>query len=67
MSNPFDVSEETLRSASDMKCSKCEGILFDQAVIIRRVSPLMSKSGKAEIYPVGLYVCRNCSYPLELE
>jgi hypothetical protein len=42
-----------------VECS-CGGRLFDSAVMVKRVSPLLSPTAKEEIIPADIIICRTC-------
>lgn len=42
-----------------INCS-CGGRLFDSAVMVKRISPLLSPSGKEELLPADVIICRSC-------
>ena len=42
-----------------VECS-CGGRLFDSAVMVKRVSPLLSPTAKEEIIPADIIICRSC-------
>ncbi len=54
-----------------MKCEKCESEVFQPAVLLRRVSALVSPSGKETVMPVQVFACIKCNhvnedmYPIE--
>jgi len=42
-----------------VSCS-CGGMLFDSAVMVKKVSALLSPSGREEIVPAEVIVCKSC-------
>jgi hypothetical protein len=54
-----------------VKCEKCGSEVFQPAFLLRKVSALMSPSGKEAIVPVQLFACVACNhvnedmYPIE--
>ncbi len=54
-----------------MKCEECESEVFQPAVLLRRVSALVSPSGKETVMPVQIFACIKCGhvnedmYPIE--
>ena len=52
-------------------CNKCEGELFNPVVMLRKVSALVSPTGKETVVPVQLFACIKCGhvnkdmYPIE--
>jgi len=41
-------------------CEDCNNAVFIPAFFLRRLSPLMSPSGKEAMIPVQVYSCGNC-------
>jgi hypothetical protein len=41
---------------------KCEGgnVLWDSSMLFKRISPLMSPSGKEELLPAEIIICKTC-------
>ena len=52
----IDVSQ-----TSEMKCDKCENNTFKQTMMLRKVSAIVSPSGKETIIPVGVFACESCN------
>jgi hypothetical protein len=51
---PFDVN-----SLPWIECS-CGGKIFDSGVMVKRVSALLSPTGKEEILPAEIIICKTC-------
>ncbi len=45
-----------------IKCEKCEGEVFVPACLLRKVSALVSPTGKETVLPIQLFACANCSH-----
>ena len=45
-----------------IKCEKCEGEVFVPAFLLRKVSALVSPTGKDTVLPVQLFACANCNH-----
>lgn len=45
-----------------IKCEKCEGEVFIPAFLLRKVSALVSPTGKDTVLPVQLFACANCNH-----
>lgn len=43
-------------------CEKCEGEVFVPAFLLRKVSALVSPTGKETVLPVQLFACANCNH-----
>jgi len=57
---PTSIKQQSpidLKLTGEVKCNKCNGIAFTQAVIFRSVSALISPSGKAGFYPIETWAC----------
>jgi len=46
-------------------CKRCRGELFQQAVVIRKLSAIISPDGKEKFISVPVLVCMNCKELLE--
>jgi hypothetical protein len=51
-----------LSSAKDVTCEKCASSKFKEIAFIKRVSALVSPSGKEAIVPVGTFACADCGH-----
>lgn len=49
-----------LSKAETMKCKNCENTIFIPSFILKRLSPLVSPSGKEAVIPVQVYSCGSC-------
>ncbi|MBC8437171.1 hypothetical protein H8D85_02490 [bacterium] len=49
-----------MSKTTEVKCEKCDGNLFANAVKIRRLSPLMSSTGEEMFAPIPAYHCLKC-------
>ena len=45
----------------------CGGQLFSQGFELRRVSPLVSPTGKASVVPVPTFYCLNCGAEIDMK
>ena len=64
--NPNNLPLDVIKNSTDVVC-ECGCPYYDQAVVVKRLSAIISPSGKTEIVPVGIFVCRACSTPLNME
>ena len=46
----------------DIKCEQCESKFFRQVQAFKRVSALLSQTGKEQIVPVPTFRCDECGY-----
>mgnify|MGYP004454290819 FL=1 len=58
-------------STDPLTCDACESEVFQPAFVLRKVSALVSPTGKETIVPVQLFACIKCGhvnedmYPVE--
>ena len=57
---PPTLDNVDLTHAKDITCEKCEGMGFRQAMMLKKLSPLMSPNGQEAIIPVGVFACESC-------
>lgn len=59
MDNQIKQPNLNIDSLPWVSCS-CGGMIFDSAVMVKKVSPLLSPTGKEEIIPADMIICRSC-------
>ena len=52
-----DISQTT-----PVLCEKCNGTYFDQAMVIRRVSAILTGQGKPGFIPIPVFKCTDCGH-----
>ena len=55
-----------LSDADTMKCQSCENPVFIQGYIIKKISAIVSPTGKEVIAPIQVFNCGNCGELLPL-
>ena len=63
---PKQQVQVDLKDADTMKCQKCENSIFIQGYVIKRISAIVSPSGKEVIAPIQVFNCGNCGHMLDL-
>lgn len=53
----FDIQQTT-----PIKCEKCGGETFNQGVMLRKVSPLLTGTGQPGIVPIPVFYCVECNH-----
>ena len=56
-----------LSDADTMKCKKCENSIFIQGYVIKKISAIVSPTGKEVIAPIQVFNCGNCGEMLPLQ
>ncbi len=51
-----------LSNATDISCDNCKCVKFREVAFIKRVSALVSPTGKEAIVPVGTFACAECGH-----
>lgn len=51
-----------LDDAEDIACDGCGNTYFTPAVMIKRLSPLVSPTGQEALVPVQLFQCNKCGH-----
>ena len=57
---PQSQVQVDLTKADTIKCDECGNYLFITSHVIKRISPIISPTGKEAIVPVQVYSCGNC-------
>jgi hypothetical protein len=51
-----------LDQTNEIKCDECESTVFHPAFLLRKVSPLVSPSGKEAVIPIQVFACDSCGH-----
>ena len=54
-----------LGQAETIKCKNCGNYLFIQSFILKKLSSLVSPTGKEEMIPIQVFSCGNCGAVLD--
>ena len=64
--NPMSTPNPNMKLSFDqtepVKCEKCDNETFTPAFMLRKVSALVSPTGKDTILPVQLFACAKCNH-----
>jgi len=55
-----------LKDADTMKCQSCENPIFIQGYIVKKISAIVSPTGKEVIAPIQVFNCGSCGEMLPL-
>ena len=56
-----------LSDAETMKCQKCGNTIFIQGYVVKKISAIVSPTGKEVIAPIQVFNCGNCGEMLPLQ
>ncbi len=65
MNDPKQLNID-LSSVDSIVCDNCENDNFSPTFIIKKISPLMSPSGKETLIPLQVFKCEKCNHINEL-
>ena len=51
-----------LSKAQDVVCDNCGNYTFQEVVLMKKVSALISPTGKEGIIPIPVFACNACGY-----
>ena len=59
------IKLEHLQASKNVEC-ECGGVMFSEKMMFKRISAILSPTGKEEVYPMQVVVCESCGkVPLE--
>jgi len=53
------ITPEILKLSANVTC-ECGGMLFSEKLFFKKLSAIVSPSGKEELAPMPILVCENC-------
>jgi uncharacterized Zn finger protein len=51
-----------LSNAQDIVCENCGNYTFQEVTLMKRISPLVSPTGKEAIVPIPTFACNACGF-----
>ena len=64
---PQQQVQVDLKDADTMKCQSCGNSTFIQGYVIKKISAIVSPTGKEVIAPIQVFNCGNCGEMLPLQ
>ena len=64
---PQQQVQVDLKDADTMKCQSCGNSIFIQGYVIKKISAIVSPTGKEGIAPIQVFNCGNCGEMLPLQ
>lgn len=62
------ITPDMMRSFKTLECVHCGEKIFRSGIIFKKISSLVSPTGKEELYPIEVMICDKCgSIPKELD
>jgi len=53
---------KVLKEASDLCCEACQGLNFLQVIRLKKISGLITGTGKDALVPIPIYACADCGH-----
>ena len=54
-----NITPDMMKGFKTLTCD-CGGVLFQTGVVVKKISPIVSPSGKEELYPMEVLICQDC-------
>lgn len=56
----MDLEAKHILTAPNVVCPNCGGKTFVETVVLKKLSPILSPTGKEELYPIPVFTCSKC-------
>jgi|TARA_Y100000310_G_scaffold273645_1_gene289210 hypothetical protein len=60
--SPLDASQIDMSQTTKVVCEKCSGLVFEQGLMLRKLSRLVSPNGQEVLIPIAVFMCKNCNH-----
>ena len=60
--NQQQVTLEMMKSATTIKCEKCESTRFEEVVELRKLSKSVTGQDKDTLVPIPMFACKKCGH-----
>lgn len=55
-----------LKDAEDIKCEVCESLVFEEKIMLKKISKFLTGSDRDSISPIPVIVCAKCQHVNEM-
>lgn len=55
-----------LKDAEDVKCEQCESLVFEEKMMIKKISKFLTGSDRDSISPIPVIACSKCGHVNEM-
>lgn len=56
----MELNAKHILTAPNVVCPNCGNKIFIEAAVLKKLSPIISPSGKEEIAPIPVFACSKC-------
>ena len=60
--NQNGIPTNLLKDAEYVKCESCEGTVFEEKLMIKKISKFMTGSDRDSIAPIPVLACSKCNH-----
>jgi hypothetical protein len=53
------ISPEQISNSPTVEC-ECGSKMFEEGMLFKKLSPLISPTGREEVFPIQIIVCKKC-------
>ena len=62
----MNVTPEMMKNFKTVTC-ECGGMVMETGIVLKKISAILSPTGKEELYPLEVLICKKCGkVPSEL-
>lgn len=61
----MEIIRIDLSQTVPVKCKQCDGEIFIQAFVLRRIPALLSPNGQKSVQPMPVFLCVECQTPVD--
>lgn len=56
----MELEAKHILSSPNVICPNCGSNTFIEVVVLKKLSPILSPTGKEELYPIPVFTCSKC-------
>lgn len=56
------ITNQMIQEAMNLKCEKCNHVLFEQQYVVKRLSPFVTQLAQEQILQFPVLACANCGH-----
>ena len=60
MEQQLKITPEMVKNGKNIKCDECGNLTFIEKITFKKISSILSPTGKDEVIPMPIIVCDKC-------
>jgi DNA-directed RNA polymerase subunit M/transcription elongation factor TFIIS len=60
--NQNSEASNILKETTEVECEKCKNTTFLAGALLRKISPLLTQTGRPGFLPIQTFVCAKCGH-----